>query len=312
MESVIFDGKEYTKASVLAEKFRYTADYLGQLCRGKKVDARLVGRAWYINLDSLLVHRDARYKTSELKNSSEITEKKAIHNYLSRIDVEPIIRRKTIRIVMNNKGAVTELPVKYEGDDQALIPRVQKNALSVSLPIRPADSERLKVHKNGSQSTNFAPEPLPEVSLSGKLVIVGIPEVTEEESEVIEEKALNKDMSVEPGVKVKPVAHIQPKVILVRPRTVFKTVYSRPGAPKATPEAVASSSAISFKPVSVVTDGKTPENTSQGFLFVFLSFVCALLVSLLCLLGTLETTIVGDNTQTNFVLKFENVMPLFR
>ena len=65
MEAVIFDGKEYTKASVLAERFGYTQDYLGQLCRAKKVDARLVGRAWYINLESIEKHRSSRYKVED-------------------------------------------------------------------------------------------------------------------------------------------------------------------------------------------------------------------------------------------------------
>ena len=77
MEVVIFEGKEYTKASVLAARFRYTSDYLGQLCRGKKVDARLVGRAWYINLDSLNHHRDGRYKNVIVKSKPGLCQSRA-------------------------------------------------------------------------------------------------------------------------------------------------------------------------------------------------------------------------------------------
>jgi len=42
MDKVVFDKKEYTKASIAAKQFKYTSDYVGQLCRLEKVDARLV------------------------------------------------------------------------------------------------------------------------------------------------------------------------------------------------------------------------------------------------------------------------------
>ena len=109
MEAVIFDGKEYVKASVVAERFSYTQDYLGQLCRGKKVDARLVGRAWYINLDSLTGHKKTRYKGPD-KPAKESEKVFATHSsgakehYLSRIDVEPVLKKKTVKIIKNEAG----------------------------------------------------------------------------------------------------------------------------------------------------------------------------------------------------------------
>ncbi len=178
MDSVVFDGREYTKASVVAEKFRYTQDYLGQLCRGKKVDARLVGRAWYVNIDSLTSHKDSRYKPATVK-SAEISPKKAINNYLSRIDVEPILKNKTVRIFKAEKGSVSEVPVKYEADDNALIPKIYKEAISVELPVNPAGAESVRVRKVGNEQATFAPEELPEVYLRGTLSVAGIPEPTE-------------------------------------------------------------------------------------------------------------------------------------
>ena len=209
MESVIFDGKEYVKASVLATRFRYTADYLGQLCRGKKVDARLVGRAWYINLDSLNLHRSGRYKTTPAKEETEFSVRKPPSHYLSRIDVEPILRKKTVSLVKSTKGVWTELSVKYEEDDHSLIPRVNKEAISKNIPVNPADAERVKIQKEKSPVTSFKAEALPEVYLKGSINIAGLEEATEAPPEISEKK--------EPEIKLERVPVIsKPKQVLIR------------------------------------------------------------------------------------------------
>lgn len=37
MDKVTFDKVEYVKATVAAKSFRYSSDYIGQLCRAKKL-----------------------------------------------------------------------------------------------------------------------------------------------------------------------------------------------------------------------------------------------------------------------------------
>lgn len=78
MTTVTVDGVVYEKASTLAKRFKYTTDYIGQLCRAKKVDAQLIGRSWYVNPESLESHKESRYaekandrdiKTSKIKIS---------------------------------------------------------------------------------------------------------------------------------------------------------------------------------------------------------------------------------------------------
>jgi hypothetical protein len=189
MESVVFDGKEYVKASVLAQKFRYTQDYLGQLCRGRKVDARLVGRAWYINLESLEKHRAGKYKPP-VQPAGE-TVKKASSNYLSRIDVEPVLKNKTVKVFKQKHGVMTELPVRYEKDEYSLIPRVNKQAVSVNLPILPAEAETLKIKKEAKHFsiTDFKPEALPEVYLSGSVRIESLAEALKSTEEDIQESS---------------------------------------------------------------------------------------------------------------------------
>ncbi len=66
MESDLFsEGKRYISAGRASEKFGYTADYIGQLCRAKKVNAKLIGRTWYVDFESLVQHR----KNKELNSS---------------------------------------------------------------------------------------------------------------------------------------------------------------------------------------------------------------------------------------------------
>lgn len=57
-QSLFFDGKEYVSSKRASEISKYTKDYVGQLCRGNKLKARLVGRNWYVDLGSLRTHMD--------------------------------------------------------------------------------------------------------------------------------------------------------------------------------------------------------------------------------------------------------------
>jgi hypothetical protein len=204
MEAVIFDGKEYVKAAVLAERFKYTQDYLGQLCRAKKVDARLVGRAWYINLDSLNSHKKTRYKINE-KESETITPShhQPSQNYLSRIDVEPVLKKKTVNILRNEAGKLTEFPVKYEKDDYSLIPRISHEAVLKNVRVLPAEAEdiSIKSEKESSRITTFKAEPLPEVYLKGILRIHGLEEATEEDS--LKTKHINQSEDLHKAVEIK-------------------------------------------------------------------------------------------------------------
>ena len=61
MISPIFsDGKEYISASRAAKKIGYASDYIGQLCRAKKVPGQLIGRTWYVDFASLTEHKKNR------------------------------------------------------------------------------------------------------------------------------------------------------------------------------------------------------------------------------------------------------------
>jgi hypothetical protein len=60
-DSFEIDGKIYISSRRAAEISKYSNDYVGQLCRGGKVSARMMGRTWFVDQESILNHK----KTSE-------------------------------------------------------------------------------------------------------------------------------------------------------------------------------------------------------------------------------------------------------
>lgn|GEM_PF-6870457 len=58
--ALIIDGKKYVPAREAAELIGYEPDYIGQLVRGGKVSGKLVGRAWYIDLDEIRLYAQNR------------------------------------------------------------------------------------------------------------------------------------------------------------------------------------------------------------------------------------------------------------
>jgi hypothetical protein len=170
MDTVTIDGVEYIKASVLARKHRYTSDYIGQLCRGKKVDAHLVGRTWYVYAPSLEGHKSTRY--ADLRSADKTTD---ITNKTtsSRIDVEAPISKKLIR---NQKphfhDRVVWKPSTYETEDTALlpVPAVRLDQQPRSVPIKLAESSRVRV-ASVSKYVSMVSKPLPAIALSGTLKV---------------------------------------------------------------------------------------------------------------------------------------------
>lgn len=189
MDTVELDGVEYVKASVAAKRFQYTADYIGQLCRGRKIDARLVGRTWFVNPISLEEHKQQRYQKTESSQANAVsatdTPSKA---KAERVSVPPPPKVKTFRVIPNNTNPSPQnrertLHVSYELDEGHLIPNLIKREYPAphSLRVSVADTTKVKV-KGARVEASFTPEEIPDVALSGKIAVTPI----EEESEIEE------------------------------------------------------------------------------------------------------------------------------
>ena len=57
-KSLYLKGKKYISASRAADITGYANDYIGQLCRSKKITATLVGRGWYVLESEILDHKN--------------------------------------------------------------------------------------------------------------------------------------------------------------------------------------------------------------------------------------------------------------
>lgn len=87
MEELIFAGNKYISSKRASKIAGYTTDYVGQMCRGEKLDCRLVGRNWYINEKDVIEHRKnfKKEQSIDLNNNSNKEEL----NY-KKIDFEPM------------------------------------------------------------------------------------------------------------------------------------------------------------------------------------------------------------------------------
>jgi hypothetical protein len=116
MKSIQINGKNYVKARDLAEDLGYTTDYIGQLCRGGKVDAELVGRTWYVDPESVHSHKATRYRSTKAKSQEAV--KIAIHRLK---DESPA------RSVGSSPTTVHLTTHSYEEDDAELIPTLRRH-----------------------------------------------------------------------------------------------------------------------------------------------------------------------------------------
>lgn len=57
MDELTLDNKKYLSTKYAAKVTGYAKDYVGQLCREGRVEARLVGRNWYVLEEAILEHR---------------------------------------------------------------------------------------------------------------------------------------------------------------------------------------------------------------------------------------------------------------
>jgi len=185
MNTVSVDGVTYTKAKIVAKKFGYTTDYIGQLCRGGKIQCQLVGRSWYVAEDSLLTHKSST--TSKYRQDEILLEKKHI------LDINANPTNEKIRVdryrydVPIKSMSINHKPLRYESDVVDLLPALQTKEVSIqstdALDISPHQDVdlkqvdyptqkpvKIKIHSDKTKK-NIAFTEIPLVPLRGKISI---------------------------------------------------------------------------------------------------------------------------------------------
>jgi hypothetical protein len=145
MEYLEIKGKTYIKVSSAARETGYTADYIGQLCRARKIDSQLVGRTWYVLLDQVRDHRRSRGRSSKEKTKEQVRH----HIHIAHTTHGPLHAYRP-----THKSTTAHTPITYHNDEEALIPIVRKDSsLSDSL-----ESTRLRVASSEHETTIPIPE----------------------------------------------------------------------------------------------------------------------------------------------------------
>src|SRR3989344_638744 len=125
MISPIFsDGKEYISASRAAKKIGYASDYIGQLCRAKKVPGQLIGRTWYVDFASLTEHKKNR-QFGKMK-------KLVVREYLAPLALEKKIVTSPLLFSLEKSAEIIaqesskNVIFTYEKDDRPRLPELSK------------------------------------------------------------------------------------------------------------------------------------------------------------------------------------------
>lgn len=293
MDVLNVGGKEYIKASVIARELGYTADYVGQLCRGRKVNAKLVGRSWYVDADSIQSHKSTRYRSTQATSTKELKEELAKRPFERKVIVAPS------NFYAHNKP---EPKISYETDQSDLIPAVKR----VDLPVELADAQAVSVDSKGSQY-HFVTPKVPVIKFKGTLQVTDYEPSAEEATPG---DADNDDNSrhIHPSVskdeskkKAKNIVISSNENTLVAKAEKEHHVASVPVKPSvATSGAAPVAKPASFEarlaqatPTHVEVDGA--EDAPQGInkLFLLGSATFALLVVLVCM--GLQTNILIEN-----------------
>lgn len=164
MEDELFlAGKKYVSSKRAAEITGYAKDYVGQLCRGGKLEAKLIGRNWYINLESLMKNRKRSLMLNQTIAEAERTS-----------TPHPSIQKAHPKTTL-----VDDLNVSFFSDDTPLMPAVaiekeapavvEKQKVVMSAPGAPISTNTdvappvpAKIAPKSNADSPTPPPPLPK------------------------------------------------------------------------------------------------------------------------------------------------------
>ncbi|MEK7669545.1 MAG: hypothetical protein AAB350_03095, partial [Patescibacteria group bacterium] len=151
-KTLYLKGKKYISASRAAELTGYAGDYIGQLCRGKKIAASLVGRGWYVLESEIIEHKNKnllthkktlktrRLKRNELtikseykvksssKRKKEKKETEKTNKFDGNLDLQNLsfLEKNKISSRISSTRDVREIKPLYYKDNKELFPILEK------------------------------------------------------------------------------------------------------------------------------------------------------------------------------------------
>lgn len=202
MEVLVLDGKNYVKASKAAKELGYATDYVGQLCRSGQVDAHLIGRTWYVNQEQLSTHKVEKKRMSRVK----------AREYAKKSIVESRIKKEG-----DTQNNYKNLAIRYEEDNESLLPETKKLSIVSETPRRSAqefssDGDQMEVLNKGEK-----------VRMSGKLNVIDATDgPLDQDTTVLRPtiiKVIHEEETKKTHTKSNPI--VQKEVEIIRPKIRF-------------------------------------------------------------------------------------------
>lgn len=299
MKGISINGVEYLPASALAKQFRYTTDYIGQLCRANKVEAELVGRSWYVNPESLTNHKKARYTKISLNENNSIIEPETT---LSRIDVQPVMTKSTVKmsreIDSNFARRIDWKPLKYESDAGELLPEFNNKVESRRVAVNLADAKEINI-KTDSKEILMEAEELPTVSLKGRLKVSSLNDVFDTQENPV---SIAEEVPLPPlPMPKKPIS--RPIHLSLATKSTAKKAFSEVKTTQ-TPQVTKSSIPLELFIPKSVQKSRVEEENEIEFVEVALLTTTGVLVMSLLMLFFGESTLQADAVSYSWGIDF--------
>mgnify|MGYP000428944911 CR=1 FL=1 len=174
MDELTIGDKIYVSSKKAAKITGYTKDYVGQMCREGRVEARLVGRNWYVLESSLMEHRFGAEEAVQEEDGAPVE------------DSEP-----------EEKEDVWLAPT-YKREEPVLVPPLiarepdQEQAKQVVSDMQTAWQEWFSTQKDAPKnlpdgSEDFTPDTLPAIVEEEEVILTRVHESVNEEKEIPEE-----------------------------------------------------------------------------------------------------------------------------
>ena len=192
MDFVEVSGVRYVRASDIAKHFGYTADYVGQLSRAGKIDARQIGRAWYVKEGELDFHKGEHTRSNKKKTQASLyVNLRKDEVTTGRIDNTMYVPPPALS---EFRKRLLDTSVRYEQDEQPLRPPLDDTKSANHLPVEnshfiqnpafverdnPEPSEELQVEEELGEEILEAERP-EEPVMHGRLSVEDV-EILEEE-----------------------------------------------------------------------------------------------------------------------------------
>lgn len=208
MKTLSIDNREFVKASVLARELGYTSDYIGQLCRGKKVTAKLVGRTWYVDRTSLTEHKRNRYKKTSPKEEAHVSHVNVTAKEEDTTKVPVAIKSSSTISDRNFYTRVRQQPMshRYDEDESDLIPLIKQTHKKLQVGL--AEAKNIAISSHTEQLTFQAEERKP-LRFSGSLTVAEVEDILPDDGSA-EELKNHPDLPKKPTTK-KEAKHQKPK-----------------------------------------------------------------------------------------------------